>query len=234
MIIHRHAQIGSTNDELLRLAADGALDGTIVVAGRQLAGRGRQRRHWVSPPGNLYASFLVRMARFTQFVPARVAQIGLVAAVALAETLAGFGAAIRLKWPNDVLCGKAKIAGILVELADEAAVIGIGVNVAHHPQGMAYPVTSLAAEGVEVGAEAVLQGLAGRLTSRLADWDAGGFAPIRALWLERGPAVGTVLSVQAGAGRVAGGFAGLDADGALLLSVEDGLRRIVGGEVFGG
>ena len=234
MHLHRHALIGSTNDEALRLARDGAPDGTVVVAEQQSAGRGRQGRRWISPPGNLYASFLVRTARFPSFTPGRAAEIGFVAALAVADALDTAVTGCRLKWPNDVLLAGAKVAGILTEMADDAIVIGIGINVAHAPPDMPYPVTSTAALGGTVSAESLLATLADRLDQRLLAWGAGGFAPVREAWLQRGPTQGQVLTAQAGTNRIAGIFAGLAEDGALLLSTADGVRRIVAGEVVPG
>ncbi len=132
--------VGSTSDEALRLAREGAPHGTVVTAREQTAGRGRVGRAWASPPGNLYLSVLLRL----DLPVARIAELSFVAALAVAETVDAFVAGrASLKWPNDVLIDGAKVAGILIEQADGVAVIGIGVNVAHCPSGLAYPVTSL-------------------------------------------------------------------------------------------
>jgi BirA family biotin operon repressor/biotin-[acetyl-CoA-carboxylase] ligase len=232
--IHRHVLIGSTNDETLRLAREGAPDGTVVVAEQQTAGRGRQGRQWISPPGNLYVSFLIRTERFPGFTPARAAEIGFVAALAVADALDTAIAGSRLKWPNDVLLAGAKVAGILTELASDAIVIGIGINVAHAPPDMPYPVTSVAALGATVSPDALLTTLADHLDQRLLAWHTAGFATIREAWLQRGPEPGQALTARAGSGRVTGTFAGLAEDGALLLATADGLRRIVAGEVVPG
>ncbi len=231
MTLHRHDLIDSTNDEALRLARDGAPDGTIVVARQQSAGRGRQGRLWISPPGNVYVSYLVRTARFPGFVPARAAEIGFVAALAVADTLDTIIAGSRLKWPNDVLLAGAKIAGILTEMTGNAIIIGIGINVAHSPPDMPYPVVSAAALGATASAEDALVTLTGRLDQRLADWAARGFGPVREAWLQRGPTQGQSLTARVGASTVTGRFAGLAEDGALLLSTPDGMKRIVAGEV---
>lgn len=108
--------VGSTNDEARRLAAEGAPDGTVVWARSQNAGRGRYGRSWSSPPGNLYVSLLLRPA----CPPATALQLGFVAAVALGEALDRrvAAAALTFKWPNDVLLDGRKIAGILLEFGD--------------------------------------------------------------------------------------------------------------------
>ena len=231
MIIHQHDQLGSTNDEALRLAQTGAPNGTIVVARQQTAGRGRHGRRWISPPGNLHVSFLFRTAAFNAFTPAHAAQPGFAAALAVAQAIDPICPGCRLKWPNDVLLAGAKIAGILTEFTGDALIIGIGVNVAHTPPDMPYPVTSLAAHGATTPASTLLTSLIGTLQQRLADWDAHGFGAVRAAWLERGPAQGSPLTIQAGPHRIDGYFAGLDEDDALLLTTADGGRRVVAGEI---
>ena len=128
------AATGSTNADLLELARSGAVEGLWLVAERQTAGRGRQGRTWESPPGNLYASTLVRLRRDDPSAPG----LALVAAVALHEVVAavltgGRRGGLLLKWPNDLLLDGAKLAGILLERADDAVVIGVGVNAQHHP-----------------------------------------------------------------------------------------------------
>jgi BirA family biotin operon repressor/biotin-[acetyl-CoA-carboxylase] ligase len=230
--LHRHDLIDSTNDEALRLARDGASDGTVVVARQQSAGRGRQGRIWVSPPGNLYVSYLFRTSRFPGVATGRVAEIGFVAVLAVADTLDTIIAGCRLKWPNDVLLAGAKIAGILTEMTGDAIVIGIGINVAHSPPDMPYPVISAASLGGTASADDVLVTLTARLDQRLADWQAHGFGPVREAWLQRGPILGQMLTARVGASSISGGFAGLAEDGALLLTTPDGPRRIVAGEVL--
>ncbi len=231
MILHRHDLIGSTNDEALRLAREGAPDGTVVVARQQSAGRGRQGRVWISPPGNLYVSFLIRTARFPGLVPSCVSEIGFVAALAVADTLDTIIAGSRLKWPNDVLLAGAKIAGILTEMTGDAIVIGIGINVAHSPPDMPYPVVSAASLGAVATADDALATLTDRLERRLTAWGAYGFGPVREAWLQRGPTLGQSLTARMGSSTVTGGYAGLAEDGALLLTTADGTRRIVAGEV---
>jgi BirA family biotin operon repressor/biotin-[acetyl-CoA-carboxylase] ligase len=223
--------LGSTNDEALRLARAGAPHGTIVSARQQTAGRGRQGRAWISAPGNIHVSFLFRIAAFTRFLPVRAPEIGFVAALAVADMVDRYVTGSQLKWPNDVLLDGAKIAGILTEMTAEAVVIGIGVNVAHAPAGLPYPVTCLAAHGAGATVDEALDVLAGCLDQRLTDWDAHGFGPIRAAWLARGPAVGQRLTARMGAVTKTGEFAGLADDGALLLSTPDGISRIIAGDV---
>ena len=233
-LIDRRPTVGSTSDEARRLAAEGAPPGLVVTAAEQTAGRGRQGRGWASPVGNLYASVLLALT----VPPARLPELGFVAAVAVATTLTGFlpDGAISLKWPNDVLARGAKISGLLVEQAEEMAILGMGINLAVAPADTPYPATTLAAEGAVVTPDAALERLLEALGAVLARWEQAGFAPIRAAWLARAHPIGTPLRVRLGgpaaAGVLDGRFAGLDADGALLLATEAGQRRIGAGDVL--
>ncbi len=231
--------IGSTNDEALQRAEAGAPEGTVIVARRQEGGRGRRGRSWSSPPGNAYSSTIVR----PQCPPERAAQLGFVTALAVCDAAAaGLPATrvIRLKWPNDVLVDGAKISGILLESAVGAdgtvdhVVIGTGINVAvPPPAGVAtYTAACLHDLGDPRGAPVVLQAYLTALAARLAQWRQG-FEGTRADWVARAAWLGEMVAVSQGETRIEGRFAGLDADGALLLEPADGPpRRIVSGEVF--
>ena len=231
--------IGSTNDEALRRAEAGAREGTVISAGRQEGGRGRRGRTWSSPPGNAYSSTIVR----PRCPPERAVQLGFVTALAVCDAvIAGLPAAcvVRLKWPNDVLVDGAKISGILLESsvgADgmvEHVVIGTGINVTAAPPASAtsYAAASLRDRGDAREAPAVLGAYLVSLAARLEQWRQG-FAGIRADWLARAAWLGETVAVSQGDERIEGCFAGLDADGALLLEPPGGPpRRIVSGEVF--
>ena len=233
----QHDRIGSTNDEAKRLAAAGAAEGTLVWALAQSAGHGRQGRHWISPPGNLYASVVLRPD-----VPAAVgAQLSFAAALAVAESCADLApaAALTVKWPNDVLLAGRKTAGILLESQTKAdghlawLVLGIGINLATYPVDVDYPATALSATGAEIVPDAMLGALARRFLTRYAQWDQGrGFAALREAWLGRAQGLGKPLRVRQAAGDLHGIFAGIDRDGALLLQMQDGARRIEAGDVF--
>src|SRR3954463_8944234 len=120
------AETGSTNDDLAALARAGAPAGSGLRAGRQTGGRGRQGRAWDSPAGNLHASTLVRLRPEDPPAPS----LALAAAIALHEAAAAFApqAELVVKWPNDLLAGGDKLAGILLEREGDAVVIGFGVN----------------------------------------------------------------------------------------------------------
>ncbi|WP_422785835.1 biotin--[acetyl-CoA-carboxylase] ligase [Rhizorhabdus argentea] len=214
------------------LARSGAAEGTWLRADSQASGRGRQGRHWVSPPGNLYASTLVR--RMASDPPAPT--LALVAAVALDALLQGWLGADRLmiKWPNDLLADGAKISGILLEGVDDAVVVGIGVNLAHHPEAVDRPATSLAALGLSAPDPGDFAAdLAASFAGWLARWRNEGLGVVLARWQARAHPPGTALSVRAQEGVLEGLYDGLEADGALRLKAADGRIHVVhAGDIF--
>lgn len=215
-------ETGSTNDDLAALARDGAREGTWLRAERQTGGRGRQGRAWQSPPGNLHASTLVRLRPDDPPAPT----LALVAAVALHEVVAIYAPTVQIKWPNDLLFDGAKLAGILLERQGDAVILGFGVNLASHPEGLDRPAASLAAA---IAPDAFLTRLAAAFETWLARWRAEGLAPVRAAWLAAAHPLGTPLV----ANEARGTFDGLDESGALRLRLADGgLRVIHAGDVF--
>ncbi len=229
MILHNMDSVGSTNDEARRLANTGAAHGTAVLARQQTAGRGRQGRVWVSPPGNLHLSIVLR----PEVELRRVPEIGFVAALAVAATVDALlgRAAATLKWPNDVMIDANKLAGLLLELAGAAVILGIGANIAHAPADLPYPVVALAQLGCPATAAEVAQALLPRLENGLAEWQRGGFEPVRQAWLARGPLPGAALQARQGTAMVSGRFVGLDPGGALLMDTANGRQRLVAGEI---
>lgn len=228
-VLH-YDSIDSTSDEAKRLAAQGAPHGAVVHADQQTAGRGRLARRWVSPPGNLYMSVLLRL----DVPPARLPELSFLTAIAVAEALDALlpkDARARLKWPNDVLVQGGKIAGILLEHSDGATIIGIGLNVLHAPANAEYKTASILACGGLATVDGARDILLTRLEAHLATWLAEGFEPVRTGWLERAHRTGTEVRVNVGGQTVDGTFAGLDVDGALLLETSDGRRRVVAGDV---
>ena len=209
--------LGSTNAEALARTRAGERGPLWIVAAAQTAGRGRRGAAWVSKPGNLYATLLL-----TEPSPKAAApQLSFVAALALHDAVAAstpqLGPSLALKWPNDLLLGGAKLAGILIEGESDpafAVAIGIGVNCAHHPEATAYPATDLAACGALVAPDVLLNELAAAMARRLAQWDRGeGFARIRADWLERAAGLGSDIRVRLPEREFSGRFEGLDAEG---------------------
>lgn len=220
------AETGSTNDDLLTLARGGAAEGLWLRAERQSGGRGRQGRTWQSPPGNLYASTLVRLRPGDPAAPS----LALAAAVALHETATLYRAPVAIKWPNDLVAGGAKLAGILLERADDAVVIGFGVNLVHAPDLPDRPTTSLAAlTGTAPEPATFAEALAEIFARWLGRWRGEGLAPVRAAWLAAAHPVGTALSTPAGDGL----FEGLTESGSLRLRLADGTAHVIhAGDVF--
>jgi len=208
------------------MARDGALEGLWLRAERQVHGRGRHGRIWESPPGNLYASTLVRLQAEDPPAPT----LALLAAVALHEAVAGYAPGMRIKWPNDLTADGAKLAGILLERQGDAVIVGFGVNLAHHPDLPGRPVTSVKAlAGAAPDAAAFVETLAGIFAAWLRRWRRKGHAPILAAWRDAAHPPGTPLSTPEGDGL----FDGLDESGALRLRLADGVVRIIhAGDIF--
>jgi BirA family transcriptional regulator, biotin operon repressor / biotin---[acetyl-CoA-carboxylase] ligase len=229
--------LGSTNAEALARARAGERGPLWVTACTQSAGRGRRGSTWVSDAGNLYATLLLTEPS----PPAAAAQLSFVAALALhdavAECAPQLGPLLRLKWPNDLLLGGAKLAGILIEGEGEpvfSVVIGIGVNCAMHPAGTPYPATDLAAAGALVTPDEVFAALSAAMARRLTQWGSGeGFAAIRTDWLKRAAGLGEAIRVRLPEREFSGRFEGLDHAGRLLVADAGGVTVVTAGEVFG-
>jgi BirA family biotin operon repressor/biotin-[acetyl-CoA-carboxylase] ligase len=229
-------QAGSTNSEAFALAEAGETGPIWIMARRQTAGRGRADRRWVSEPGNLCASLLTHVTCPPEALP----QLSLLAGVAVHDAIrkaAGGGqggqlAGLRLKWPNDLLIGRAKCAGILIESVAArggvTAVIGVGIDLASHPRDLGRAATDLAEHGCRVSPETVLASLAEAMQAWLGVWDGGrGFASVRRAWLERAGPTGEMCAVNTGRERIEGTFADLAPNGALIICDGRGQRRTV-------
>ena len=228
----------STNDEARQLALDGAAERTVVVARSQSGGRGRLGRVWAAPPGNLYASTLLRPA-----LPlSTAAQLSFVTALALADAVAAVGsaAAVQLKWPNDLLLGGRKLAGILLESEADRdggssfVVLGTGVNLVSHPDGTETPATDLSQHMVPAPSPgAMLHAYLTALDRWYRRWLADGFAPIRDAWLRQAIGLGQEVRVRTPHETFRGRLETLDGEGALVVGLPSGDRRTVtAGEVM--
>jgi BirA family transcriptional regulator, biotin operon repressor / biotin---[acetyl-CoA-carboxylase] ligase len=174
--------------------------------------------------------------------PERAAELSFVAALAVHDAVGACATALRdklaLKWPNDVLCDGAKLAGILIEGDSErgrlAVAIGIGVNCCHHPEQTAFPATDLAAAGADVAAAELFYALSAAMQRRLAQWDRGAnFGAIRADWLGRAAGLGGDMLVRLPGRELSGCFEALDERGRLVLRLADGsTQTITAGDVF--
>jgi BirA family biotin operon repressor/biotin-[acetyl-CoA-carboxylase] ligase len=231
-----HAELDSTNEEARRLAETGEVGPLWIMAKNQSAGRGRRGRVWHSAEGNLAATLLLR----PDAAEALTGQLSFAAALAAADMAAHFApdAAIAVKWPNDVLADGKKLAGILLEGGADKSnrrwlAIGIGVNLAGHPEGTEFPAISLAQLGIAVPSqEEALTVLAARFAHWYGLWMQGGFESLRMQWLARAKGVGAPIRARLPQETRTGVFEGIDASGALLLNEGGQVRAIAAAEVF--
>lgn len=231
--------VGSTNTECFERARAGDPGRLWVTARRQLGGRGRRGRTWISEAGNLYASLLLVDAAPQ---PA-LASLPLVVALALHRAISAemsFAAdRIRIKWPNDILVDGAKVSGILIEsegLADgrNAVVVGCGVNIAHKPENPLYPSASLSEAGASTSPDALFARLMVELAHALDVWQSGtGIDDIVAGWKALVHGIGQPITVNLPDRSLSGIFAGIERDGLLALRLDSGeTLRIASGDVF--
>ncbi len=228
------AETGSTSaDMLARLAGGERLgEGHWLVADRQSAGRGRQGRTWFDGAGNFMGSTLVHHRPGDP--PA--ASLALLAGLAVHDAVSAHlpaDAAVQLKWPNDLMVGAAKLAGILLESVGASVVIGIGVNLVVAPRLPDRETIALAAIGICPTRDAFAEALAAAFALELQRWRDFGLAPVIRRWLAAAHPVGTSLEVgEPGEPPLTGAFAGLTEDGALQLRLADGGTRVIhAGEV---
>jgi len=230
--------VGSTNNEAKRFARAGAEEGTLVWSLEQTAGRGRRGRVWASPPGNLYASLILR----PRCPVDQAAQLGFVTTLAIGDTLGSICKRLEglsYKWPNDVLLRGRKIAGILLEselgvgAAPEFVVVGVGINLVSSPRDAAFPATSIADEDLGiVSPGAALESFARHFQAWAEHWRKEGFGPIRAAWRSQAAALGESIRVHLEPATLHGRFLDIDQHGALLLESAGEIWHISAGEIF--
>jgi BirA family transcriptional regulator, biotin operon repressor / biotin---[acetyl-CoA-carboxylase] ligase len=238
---HYFAEIDSTNIYARRLAEQGAREGGLVIAESQTCGRGRLGRRWESPPNvNLYFSVILR----PKLAPAKAPQITLMAAVALAETLQLFlPVPPVIKWPNDILVNRKKLAGILTEVSCgtegvEFVILGIGVNVNYPlelmPEEIRERATSLSILcQKKISREDFLRRLIQHLDRCYGEIEENGFAPMAPRWEAYFGLRGHRVRIELLDEVMFGTAKGIDQDGALLLEDDHReLRRVVAGDVI--
>ena len=231
------AEIDSTNEALKHRAIGGAEEGVVLRADVQTAGRGRRGRSWVSEAGNLYMSILLRPNKS----PAEAATLGFVAAIALGRLLrAVLTVPVLHKWPNDVLVDGRKISGILLESGGVTGgkvdwlVLGMGLNLRHHPAESLYPTTDLvAAGGPSLSPAQAMDLLLAEFRPLYEAWLGGGFAALRQDWLAHASGLGDTVLARLEREEVTGRFDDIDPDGTLVMELADGSRRrIAAGDIF--
>jgi len=231
-LIEAVAATGSTSADLLaRLRAGEFLpEGDWLVADRQCAGRGRLGRDWCDGAGNFMGSTVVHR----RFGDPPAPSLALLAGLAVQQVIApllGEEARSLLKWPNDVMVGAAKLAGVLLEAQGDSVVVGIGVNLAVAP-GLADRATIAIAPPAD--RDAFARALAAVFDAELERWRTVGLAPLIRRWLAVAHPLGTPLTVTGSpdGNPLTGRFAGLDANGGLQLLLPDGTTQAVhAGEV---
>jgi BirA family biotin operon repressor/biotin-[acetyl-CoA-carboxylase] ligase len=232
LCIHWHEELPSTNTEAIRLAKEGAPEGTVVWAERQTAGRGRRGRTWDSPAGNLYMSVIVR----PDLPLALAGRISVAVGLRIARLLHNSG--IRSKWPNDIYYEGRKAGGILVETRAgpggrlDWAVVGLGLNVASHPEveALAQPATHVPDIIRYTDIETMMRFL-GKVIVQTSRNASGGFWRVyRTYWLGYDLTNGPIRVVEDDREYDAEGV-GIDDDGALLVRVGEEIRRVTAGEV---
>ncbi len=249
--LQHFAEIDSTNSYAMQQGAAGAPHGSVYLADAQTAGRGRGAHGWASPQGSgLYVSVLLRPS----LAPGDALWLSLATGLAvLAAVRATTGLVADLRWPNDILVGRRKVAGILTEMHAEATrvrylVIGIGINVhqAAFPPSLAATATSLAIEGASTTRSALLASLLHALSAEVTALTGGSSREAQRALLDRLEAASSWIrdkavvidegqagdEEQAGAGSsFAGTTAGLDDRGFLLVRTPNGLRAVRSGGV---
>jgi BirA family transcriptional regulator, biotin operon repressor / biotin---[acetyl-CoA-carboxylase] ligase len=242
----------STNAEARLRARAGESGPLWITAVEQTKGRGRRGRSWISPPGNLYASFLLINPSSHDRAP----ELAFVAALAVRDAIVTqapvLAPKLRFKWPNDLLLSGKKCAGILIEgeagMEGEggsnrrlAVIVGIGVNCVTHPTAVSdavaapeaspqrgedmvgFPATDLLAQGAGVTPPRLFQSLSATMCRRIAQWDRGGnFPAILGDWLTWACGIGEKITVRDGVAELHGRFVGLDQSGRLVLGLADG------------
>lgn len=231
---HRFASLGSTMDAATDLAETGAPDRTVVRADLQTGARGRYGRTWISEAGNYYATLILREERPL----AQCAQLSFAASLAVLEALPVETEA-RLKWPNDVLVARKKIAGILLEAGGTSSapwiLIGIGINVSHFPEDMPYPATGLMAEGQEMDLDTLNQRVLTGIDRWREIWRAQGPKVLFSTWMDSAQGRGERIRVRLSDREIEGMFETLDDEGRLIVLQEDGSRfPVAAGDVYFG
>ncbi|MDQ6978685.1 MAG: biotin--[acetyl-CoA-carboxylase] ligase [Mariprofundaceae bacterium] len=232
-------QVDSTNTLLLRMFEEdpSIAEGTTLVAEQQTSGRGRRGRSWFTAAESLACSVLLKPS-----VPlGEASTLTLVAAVAVHHALAPWIPNVRIKWPNDLLVGERKLCGILTESRSQggelqALVVGIGLNISAPKQGWPDDIATIACSVNECRStawsrDACLQAITASFDHYYTLWQRQGFAPIRQAWQTAHAHQDQAITIAGGVAPRHGIARGLDHDGALLLETNDGIERVICGEV---
>ncbi|MTK63931.1 MAG: biotin--[acetyl-CoA-carboxylase] ligase [Methanobacterium sp.] len=236
--IHYFNEVDSTNEVAKYLAEDGAEEGSVVVAEIQNKGKGRRGKTWISPPGGIWMSIILR----PEIPPHRASQLTLVTGVVVAKTIKEeLNIDVGIKWPNDILIGKKKVCGILTEVnatMDKVnyLVVGIGidmnVDVPMLPSDLQKGATSLKNElDTEINGALLVQKFLLNFENIYNDFKDDKFPEILNEWRAMSSTIGTSVEVRTRGKRVQGYAVGINKEGILILEMEDGsLRKMISGE----
>lgn len=239
--VHIFAELDSTNSEAIRFIEAGANGTHLFIAEKQTAGRGRRGRTWKSPAGGgLYMSLLHAFPDQSQG-EMELQALSLVTALAVFQSVSRFGAGpIQLKWPNDIVSDRQKLAGILLEMKAAQShswiVFGIGINYSLSEEQKAAidrPVIDMRSLTTELPAREQLAALVcSQLLENIEQFSEQGFAPFQSDWNNNDRFLGAEIVIEDGARRIEGRSSGVDDHGALLVQTASGQHCIQGGEVF--
>jgi len=236
--IHYFKEVDSTNDVAKYLAENGAEEGTVVVAEIQNRGKGRRGKTWISPPGGVWMSIILR----PDIPPSRAPQLTLVTGVAVAETLKKeLNLDVGIKWPNDILIGNKKVCGILTEVNASInkvnyVIVGIGidmnVDVPLFPPDLQKGATSLKNElDTEINGAILVQKFLLNLEKLYDQFTSDKFPDILNEWRFLSKTIGSKVEVRTRGKTIRGDAVGINKDGILILELDDGsLRKIISGE----
>jgi BirA family transcriptional regulator, biotin operon repressor / biotin---[acetyl-CoA-carboxylase] ligase len=236
---HALDEVDSTNQACLLLAKSGDPGNIWITAERQTGGRGRRGRHWSSDRGNLYASLLLIDPAPLENVASLPLAVALAVHNAIRAVLPVDAPPLEIKWPNDVLIGRAKTSGILLESertpdGRQAIVIGIGINIVAKPSDAPYKTACLSQYGANVDPSALFAHLFAAMADVMALWDQGrGVSAVIARWRQYACGIGENITVNLPDRSISGIFSGIDDKGLLLLDRGSlGTMPIAAGDVF--
>ncbi len=232
-----YEDIPSTNNEAKVLAAQGADEGTVVVSEAQSTGKGRLERSFFCPAGGLWFSVILR----PDFLPSEAPKCTLLAAIAVARAMRDLGLEAGIKWPNDIYCQGKKLTGILTEMSAEMdrinyLVVGIGINAnipqESFPEDIQDKAGSMSALlGKDIDRISFLQSILRYMEELYVDVLKNGFAGMLDQWRKYSITLGQEINVLGVKETFAGVAEDIDQDGALLVRTEEGLRRVLAGDV---
>jgi len=232
-------ELDSTNLKAKEIAENESFcDKMIILADKQLAGRGRYDRKWLSCDGNLYFSLILKDDCLDSKTSS---QISFIAALAAGKSVADFAENITLKWPNDILISDKKTGGILIEAVGQsnkfdAMIVGIGINIKNYPKNVIFPATSISENSDKISNRNILlEKIIKNFDNYYNIWKNNGFSEIREQWHKMSFEIGKKISSKTHNETLEGIYKGISKNGELLLELDNNeIRSITAGDVFFG